>query len=181
MGFFDKFKQAVQAAQQMADGSTQISITVDNQTIKIGENLQGTIVVTSVQPNLVSSFQITLFRELDDAEEIGSTDRKQWLFNKEIISANLQLQANEPQTFPFSFIVKDGLNDGLNYVPDNLKADLVVGGVDPVILPDTEYRFKHRLSVLAKLNNSDFGPFTVADINFSYAVFNSGIKAIPEK
>ncbi len=169
MGFLKSIKQALQAGQQMADGTTTISATITNPSITIGSTVQGEVTISSLRPCTVSNLLITLLR---DKETLDSQDEEQWIFNKEIIPVNTPIQAGETKVIPFNFIVNDGLDDGLNLVSRSDRSNIVIGGVDPAVLPKIENHYNHKLTIMARLDNSEFGPYTGVAINFEYPTLN---------
>lgn len=154
------------ASQQMLN--TQLTVAINNPSVKIGDTLEGTITVTCTQPCTIDSFQINLYRELQRAREIGSKDLEQWVFNKENLPAQLQLQAGETKTVSFHFTVSDGLSNS----PVTPEATLTLTGLDPAVQPDSSKSYKHCLSVMAKLGDAPIGPIGVVDVNFVYPNLN---------
>lgn len=175
MGLFSKLKQFGErmeaASQQMMN--MQLSINVDNQEVKIGGELSGTITVTSQIPCAINDFQVNLLRETGGIG-IDQSDKKQWIFNKENIQTPLQLQAGETKTVPFKFIVKDGLD----YQPlsGNAfgKASITPVGLNPAVLPDPgDGAYTHKLTVTAQIEGAPIGPVGGIDIiNFTYPSVN---------
>ncbi len=175
MGLFSKLKQFGErmeaASQQMMN--TQITVAIDNQQVKIGEELSGTITITSKMPLTIKGFNVNLLRETSTIGADNPTDRRQWIFNKEVVQTPLQLQPGETKTVPFKFIVKDGLEyqplseGGFNKLP------LVAAGANPAVLPDSKYGpYDHKLNVTAQIEGAPIGPIGGTDVNFVYPSVN---------
>lgn len=177
MGIFSRLKQfgeRMDAASKLMMNA-QLTVTIDNQQVKIGEELSGTITITSKAPCLIKDVHINLLRELNALETAGQLDRKQWVFNKENIQGPLQIQAGETKTIPFKFTVKDGVE----YQPNSkgVFGTITPFGLNPAVLPDPKDGiYNHKLVVTAGLEAVPIGPTGGVDnINFVYPSFNPGI------
>jgi hypothetical protein len=178
MGIFSKIKQFGQqmeaASQQMMN--TQLAVTIDNSEVKIGQELSGNITITSRTPCSIQGFQVNLFRELAALETAGQTsDKKQWVFNKENIQTPLQIQGGETKTVPFRFIVKDGVEFQPTH-PD-VFGKVTPVGLNPAVIPDPKDGvYNHKLVVTAQLEGAPIGPTGGVDnVMFVYPSLNPGI------
>lgn len=186
MGLFGKLKQFGEqmeaASQQMMN--SQLTVVVNNQEVKIGEELSGTITLTSQTPCTIKDFQISLLREPSELEQIGrvpekseligQTNKNQWRFNNESISGPFQLQAGETKTIPFKFIVKDGTE--FQSLDKQIFGKTTPFGLNPAVLPPNDGNYVHKLTVTAQLEGVPIGPTGGVDtINFIYPSFNPGL------
>ncbi|HVX57922.1 MAG TPA: sporulation protein [Candidatus Saccharimonadales bacterium] len=187
MGLFGKLKQfgeQMDAASQLMLNS-QLTVTLNNPQVKIGEQVSGTITITSKTPCTIKDFQISLLRELGDLQQVGrlpseseltgQTNKNQWIFNKETIPGPFQIQAGETKTVPFTFVVKDGTE--FQSMDKGVFGKVTPFGVNPAVIPDVkDGAYTHKLTVMAQLEGVPIGPTGGVDnINFVYPTFNPGL------
>lgn len=186
MGIFGRLKQfgeRMDAASKLMMNS-QLTVTIDNSEVKIGQELSGTITLTSQTPCTIKDFQVSLLRELSDLERVGrmsdqseltgQTNKNQWIFNRENIPGPFQIQAGETKTIPFKFVVKDGTE--YQAMDKSVFEKVTPFGINPAAMPPSGGIYDHKLTVMAQIEGVPIGPTGGIDnVNFVYPVFNPGL------